>query len=81
MSYSMDNYSKSLEPPKKKSKFKAIWTGEEDQILLELVQKYGDSSWNRISKYLGGKSEIKCNMRYLELTNQSHFVCQGTWTE
>lgn len=66
---------------KKKSKFVAVWSEEEDSQLLNLVQKYGDSAWNRISKSLVGKSEIKCNMRWLELTNQSHFVSQGTWTE
>jgi hypothetical protein len=49
--------------------------------LIDLVHKHGDTAWNRISKVLKGKSEIKCNMRWLELTNQSHYVSQGTWSE
>ena len=37
------------------------------------MKKYGENSWNRISKILG-KSEIKCHKRYLELSDRSHMV-------
>ena len=41
---------------------------------------YGENSWNRISKKLKGKSEIKCHTRWLEINNCSHFA-KGTWTK
>ena len=66
---------------KPSSKFTAVWTPQEDRLLLKLVHKYGEDCWNRISKMLGAKSEIKCNERYLELTNQHHLISSGTWTE
>ena len=44
------------------------------------VDKFGQNSWNRISKLLPGKSEIKCHTRWLELNNCSHFA-KGTWTK
>lgn len=43
------------------------------------VDRFGQNSWNRISKLLPGKSEIKCHTRWLELNNCSHFA-KGTWT-
>ena len=42
----------------------------QDMRLKAMVKKYGENSWNRISKLLG-KSEIKCHKRYLELTGRS----------
>ena len=44
-----------------------------------MVEEYGDSSWNRLSKLLG-KSEIKCHKRYLELTNRNHMV-SASWSK
>lgn len=41
--------------------------------MLSLVNRFGESSWNRISKELG-KSEIKCHKRYLELSGRSDMV-------
>ena len=48
---------------------KVIWTEKEDEQLLGYVKQYGQNSWNRISKKLKGKSEIKCHTRWLELNN------------
>ena len=42
---------------------------EQDEQLRSLVQRYGDQSWNRISKLIG-KSEIKCHKRWLELNDK-----------
>ena len=65
----------------KKSKFFAVWSSQEDRLLLKLVHKHGEDAWNRISKMLDGKSEIKCNERYMELTGKSHLISSGSWTE
>ena len=43
------------------------------------VNQFGNNSWNRISKLMPGKSEIKCHTRWLELNNVSNCVT-GTWT-
>lgn len=48
--------------------------------MLGFVESFGQNSWNRISKLLPGKSEIKCHTRWLELNNCSHFA-KGTWTK
>ena len=44
------------------------------------VNQFGSNSWNRISKLMPGKSEIKCHTRWLELNNVSNCVT-GTWTK
>jgi len=49
------------------------FTAEMDTRMLSLVNRFGESSWNRISKELG-KSEIKCHKRYLELSGRSDMV-------
>ena len=44
------------------------------------VNQFGNNSWNRISKLMPGKSEIKCHIRWLELNNVNNCVT-GTWTK
>ena len=56
------------------------WTEEEDLKLQNFVKMYGENSWNRISKKLKGKSEIKCHTRWLEINNCSPFA-KGSWTK
>jgi len=46
---------------------------------LSLVERFGENSWNRISKLML-KSEIKCHKRYLELSNRSHMV-SAAWSK
>mmetsp|Transcript_9897 Transcript_9897/g.11721 ORF Transcript_9897/g.11721 Transcript_9897/m.11721 type:complete len:110 (-) Transcript_9897:1460-1789(-) len=65
---------------KKNPKYCIQWSTAEDEKLLGFVEKFGQNSWNRISKLLPGKSEIKCHTRWLELNNCSHFA-KGTWTK
>ncbi|EAY01869.1 Myb-like DNA-binding domain containing protein [Trichomonas vaginalis G3] len=36
------------------------WTDEEDKKLIEAVQKFGQKSWIKISKYVGSKSDVQC---------------------
>ena len=49
----------------KSKKGKGVWAPEQDELLLKLVSMYGENSWNRISKKIAGKSEIKCHTRWL----------------
>ena len=49
-----------------------------DEKLLGYVDRFGQNSWNRIMKLLPGKSEIKCHMRWMELTNRGKSA--GPWT-
>lgn len=45
---------------------------------MDLVETYGDNSWNRVSKLLH-ISEIKCHKRFLELSDRSH-IATASWS-
>ena len=40
------------------------FTKEEDQQLLELVEKYGEEKWKLISKHMPNRSTRQCHERY-----------------
>lgn len=40
------------------------WTHQEDVLLLNLVDKFGDRDWNRIANYVPGRSNKGCRERY-----------------
>ena len=63
-----------------KPKFITTWTVEEDERLKTYVEAFGEASWNRISRLITGKSEIKCHQRWLELQNLS-MLARTTWTK
>lgn len=61
-SFENDFYSeKSQICPIKKRK---MFTTQEDQILLNLVQKIGSKNWEKISKLMPGRSPKQCRDRY-----------------
>lgn len=41
------------------------WTHEEDVLLLNLVDRFGDRDWNRIANYVPGRSNKSCRERYI----------------
>lgn len=41
------------------------WTLQEDAILLNLVDKFGDRDWNRIANFVPGRSNKSCRERYI----------------
>ncbi|KAK8889532.1 hypothetical protein M9Y10_034282 [Tritrichomonas musculus] len=43
---------------------KLLWTTDEEEKLLKLVEKYGDKSWTTISFELGNRSDAQCRYRY-----------------
>lgn len=40
------------------------WTKEESQQLMDLVEKYGNKDWERISKSIGTRSEDQCRNKW-----------------
>ncbi|KAF7643360.1 hypothetical protein LDENG_00240740 [Lucifuga dentata] len=58
---------------------KGPWTKEEDQRVIELVQKYGAKRWSVIAKYLKGRIGKQCRERWHNHLNPE--VKKTSWTE
>ncbi|XP_072897348.1 myb-related protein A isoform X3 [Hemitrygon akajei] len=58
---------------------KGPWTKEEDQKVIELVQKYGPKRWSLIAKYLKGRIGKQCRERWHNHLNPE--VKKSSWTE
>ena len=43
---------------------KGPWTKEEDQIVINLVKKYGPRNWSMIAQYLPGRIGKQCRERF-----------------
>ena len=54
-----------------------IWSEQEDQILLELIDKYGDD-WNQIQKLMKERSSKQIRERYMNHLNPS--IIKEPWT-
>ena len=52
----------------------------QDDLLRNVIEKIGTSSWAKISRKIPGKSEIKCHKRWLLLNRQDHIQKAG-WTQ
>jgi myb proto-oncogene protein len=52
---------------------KGPWTKEEDEIVIEMVKRYGPRNWSAIAQHLPGRIGKQCRERYFLpiLTNQS----------
>jgi hypothetical protein len=49
-------------------------------LLTNTIAELGTANWNKISKNIPGKSEIKCHKRWLYLNSQDHLQKSG-WTK
>ncbi|XP_048364309.1 myb-related protein A [Sphaerodactylus townsendi] len=58
---------------------KGPWTKEEDQRVIELVQKYGPKRWSLIAKHLKGRIGKQCRERWHNHLNPEVKKC--SWTE
>ncbi|KAM9421475.1 transcriptional activator Myb-like isoform 3-T3 [Salvelinus alpinus] len=58
---------------------KGPWTKEEDQRVIELVQKYGAKRWSIIAKHLKGRIGKQCRERWHNHLNPE--VKKTSWTE
>lgn len=55
------------------------FTKEEDQLLLELVEKFGDKKWKLISKRMPNRSTRQCHERYKYFLSPK--LSNNPWTE
>ena len=55
------------------------WLKDEDDKLRKLVNLYGDSNWNEISKYFQDRSDIQCQQRWDKVVNPE--LVKGPWTK
>jgi len=60
-----------------KVKKQNTWSEEEDEILLQLVQKYSSKNWKEISKNFINKKAIQCYSRYKQIKPG---LKKGLWT-
>ncbi|KAM3932656.1 transcriptional activator Myb isoform 2-T2 [Leptodactylus fuscus] len=58
---------------------KGPWTKEEDQRVIELVQRYGPKRWSVIAKHLKGRIGKQCRERWHNHLNPE--VKKTSWTE
>ncbi|XP_059834761.1 v-myb avian myeloblastosis viral oncogene homolog-like 2b isoform X2 [Hypanus sabinus] len=58
---------------------KGPWTKEEDQKVIELVQKYGPKRWSLIARHLKGRLGKQCRERWHNHLNPE--VKKSSWTE
>ncbi|TSK98480.1 Myb-related protein A [Bagarius yarrelli] len=58
---------------------KGPWTKEEDQRVIELVQKYGPKRWSVIAKHLQGRIGKQCRERWHNHLNPE--VKKSSWTQ
>jgi hypothetical protein len=58
---------------------KGPWTKEEDEAVIELVEKYGIKSWSFIARQLKGRLGKQCRERWHNHLNPD--ICKEPWTE
>lgn len=51
---------------------KANWSREEEQKLLNAVQKYGDKAWTTVASEMGNRSDTQCRFRYKFLLKRAN---------
>ncbi len=54
------------------------WTKDEDDLLLDLVEKYDGRSWKKICSYIPGRSAIQCLHRWTKILKPG--LVKGPWT-
>ena len=62
----------------KKSK-RVPWSKSEDELLKELVRKYGEKKWKMIAERIPGRTGKQCRQRWLY--NLTPELCKTRWTE
>ena len=58
---------------------KGPWTKEEDDAVIELVNKYGIKSWSQIARQLKGRLGKQCRERWHNHLNPN--ICKDPWTQ
>lgn len=57
---------------------KVLWSKEEESRLLQLVERYGDRSWTKISSELKNRSDAQCRYHYRQMMKDSTDSTIGT---
>lgn len=55
-----------------------MWNSKEDELLRNLVQKYGGKNWKAIAEFFPEKTEIQCLHRWEKVLNPA--IVKGPWT-
>lgn len=45
------------------------WTPEDEALLSELVDKYGNKAWTKIATEMGNRSDVQCRYHYKQMLN------------
>ena len=70
VSNSSSTFAQQISVAEKSSRRKPCsWKAEEDQRLLDGVNKYGKSQWVLVSQYVGTRSRKQCRERYVNHTS------------
>lgn len=43
------------------------WTKEDEELLLRLVEQYGQKSWTRVASEMGNRSDVQCRYHYNQM--------------
>ena len=62
----------------KKTKINRRFKPEEDELLKELVRKYGENDWRRISRLMKNRSVRQCKDRWLQYLSPA--ANRSPWT-
>jgi hypothetical protein len=54
------------------------WLPEEDALLAQAIQLYGERSWRNISNYMAQRSPIQCLHRWTKILKPG--LVKGPWT-
>ena len=57
---------------------KDTWSSEEDNLLLNLIQQYGDKSWTKIASMIGNRSDVQCRYHYHQINKNSKTLNFGS---
>ncbi|OHT01875.1 Myb-like DNA-binding domain containing protein [Tritrichomonas foetus] len=63
---------------KRKIRSKCMFTKEEDRILTQMVNEYGEHDWNFIASFLDGRNKRQCRERWKKFV--SPLVNVGPWS-
>ncbi|CAF1697054.1 unnamed protein product [Brassica napus] len=58
---------------------KGPWTKEEDDMIVQLIQKYGPKKWSTIARYLPGRIGKQCRERWHNHLNPA--INKEAWTQ
>lgn len=77
-SFDSVNTSVPVSSPPSESSSKVVWTEQEDQLLCDLIAKYGTTKWSLMASKIPSKTNRHCRRRWQACLNASG--SKGVWT-